>query len=513
MSSKSTNKTLFILVVAVILPVGIFTFFQLRNLMENEEILREVQKSQLQTIIFSINQHSDEVMRSMQIKLENISSIPTLGYEGIMEKYPGFREVLIVEDSLSGYIQLSSDTLISEPELRQLMDRHSKTFEKLKEYKDVGFSKLEPLPAYQGRYGNYSLLSFVIQDVAEKKSVCLVFMDPVLFIEQFLAPKMQELATDNYVITASSIIDKNLVFATDSTENEGLQTLPLWLLPDYNVNVTLKGESAASISDRRLRLNLIWIGILITFLILGFVIIVRNLRKEMQLAQLKSDFVSSVSHEIRTPLALINMFAETLLLDRVRDEKKKKEYYEIISKETSRLKNIVNKILNFSQMETQRRSHSLVEQSLNEIVSETLKTYSYHLENKGFNYQIEYASGNMTARLDAEAVTEALINLIDNAMKYSAEKKEIHLKTGGTDQEIYVEVKDYGMGISAKNQKLIFDKFYRVTKGDIYNVRGAGLGLSITKSIIDAHNGRIEVRSEEGKGSTFRLVFPRINKN
>ncbi|MEL6562147.1 MAG: HAMP domain-containing sensor histidine kinase [Bacteroidota bacterium] len=508
MRNNTTNRTLIILFVAVILPVGVFTFFQLKNLKENEEMLQEVQKGQLQTVIFSINQHSDEVIRSVQLKLENISSIPNFTYKDVLEKYPGFREIVVVSNGGEEIMGLSDEPVVSNAEMKQLLDYHQETIEKLYEYKEVGFSKLQPLPAYNSGSGAFSLVLFVIQNLEGEKSICFVMIEPVIFIEQFLAPKMQELATDNYVITASHIESQNMVYATDSTDNEGLQTLPLWVLPDYDISVTLKGASAASLSDKRFKVNLMWIFVLVLVLALGFVIIVRNLKKEMQLTQLKSDFVSSVSHEIRTPLALINMFAETLLLDRVRDEQKKKEYYEIISKETSRLKNIVNKILNFSQMETSKRSYSKVVQSLDEIVKDTLNTYSYHLQNKGFEHEVFYESEDRKANLDNEAITEALINLIDNAIKYSEEDKRIVIRTGMESDRVFVEVKDFGVGITPKNQKLIFDKFFRVTQGDIYNVRGAGLGLAITKNIVEAHSGNIELSSVYGKGSTFRLVFP-----
>jgi len=497
------------LFVAIILPVGIFTFYQLKSLKKNEEMLVEVQKSQLQTIIFSINQHSDDVMKSLQLRLENILEIPSLTYDDILQKYPGINNVIILKENSEEIVKLSKGSDITDNEIKQINSYYTKVFTKLKEYKDVGFSKLEPLPVFYAASGSYNLLTFIIQDLEGDKSICLVFIKPVIFIEQFLAPKMQELAGDNYVITASDHENGNLVYATDSTENAGLQTLPFWLLPNYDLNVTLKGESAASISERRFKLNLLWTLLLIGILILGFVIIVRNLKREMQLTQLKSDFVSSVSHEIRTPLALINMFAETLLLGRVKDEGKKKEYYEIISKETSRLKNIVNKILNFSQLETNKRSYSFSIVPIDDVVLDTLNTYSYHLDNNGFTHDVAYQAAEALVEIDTEAITEALINLIDNAMKYSGDEKHINIRTGIEENDIFVEVQDFGVGISNKDQKMVFDKFFRVTKGDIYQVRGAGLGLSITKNIVAAHNGRIDLQSLPGHGSTFKLVFPK----
>lgn len=511
MKFNSKNITLAILFIAIILPIGVFTFIQLRNLQEHEELLKGVQQRQLQTVIFSINQHSDDVMKSLLLRLENIADIPALTYDDILPKYPGLQEVAIVADSSDTVFCLSGTDLISREEIAEVLDSYQNELQRLRSYKDVGYSKLEPLAAFHATTGNYNLLAFIIKDLEGRQSVCLLFIDPVAFIEQFIAPKMQELAEESYVISASDHSSGALVYATDSTDNEGLQSLPLWLLPEYDVNVTLQGKSAAEISQDRFRLNLIWIMILTAVLVLGFVIIVRNLRREMQLTQLKSDFVSSVSHEIRTPLALINMFAETLLLERVREESKKREYYEIITKETSRLKNIVNKILNFSQLETKKRTYHFETTKIDEVVRDTLGIYSYHLGNNGFEYTISYGAGHTAASIDSEAVTEALINLIDNAMKYSGDQKLLEISTGIEDGSVYVSVRDYGIGISPKDQKMIFDKFFRVTQGDIYFARGAGLGLSITKSIMDAHAGQIALDSTPGEGSEFRLLFPVVD--
>lgn len=508
---NSKNITLAILFVAIILPIGVFTFIQLKNLQEHEELLKGVQQRQLQTVIFSINQHSDDVMKSLLLRLENIADIPALTYDDILPKYPGLREVAIVRDGLDSALCLSGTDLISRDEIAEVLDMYHNELQRLRSYKDLGYSKLEPLATFHAASGNYNLLAFIIKDLEDQQSVCLLFIEPVTFIEQFIAPKMQELAEESYVIAAAEHASGELVYATDSTDNEGLQSLPLWLLPDYDVNVTLQGKSAAEISQNRFRLNLIWIMILTAILVLGFVVIVRNLRREMQLTQLKSDFVSSVSHEIRTPLALINMFAETLLLGRVREEEKKQEYYEIITKETSRLKNIVNKILNFSQLETKKRIYRFETARVDEVVKDTLDIYSYHLGNNGFEYTVSYGAGSTAASIDSEAVTEALINLIDNAMKYSGEQKRLDISTGIEDDEVYVSVKDYGIGISDKDQKMIFDKFFRVTQGDIYYVRGAGLGLSITKSIMDAHAGRIALFSTPDEGSEFQLLFPIVD--
>lgn len=235
----------------------------------------------------------------------------------------------------------------------------------------------------------------------------------------------------------------------------------------------------------------------------------RNVRKETRLARIKSDFVSNVSHEIRTPLALINMFIETLELNRIRSEEQRKEYYEIIGQETRRLAGIVNKILNFSKIDSGNRKYRFENVNLNEIAGDVLHVYKYHLESQKFSYYFEPGSDLPSVTADAEAVTDAIINLIDNAVKYSLEKKEIHIRTGIRNHFVFIEVTDKGAGIPEKAQKFVFDKFYRVSEGSLaYKGKGTGLGLSIVRHIMDAHNGAVDLESKVGLGTTFRLDFP-----
>ena len=248
-------------------------------------------------------------------------------------------------------------------------------------------------------------------------------------------------------------------------------------------------------------------------LILGLWMIYRNIQKEIRLAQIKSDFVSNVSHEIRTPLALISMFAETLEMNRATSEEKKQEYYSIIRNEANRLASIVNKILSFSKMEAGKIDYDKEPTDLNEVVEDILKTYDYHLRSQGFNWKLSLAENMPIVETDQSAVSEALINLLDNAVKYSNGSKEIEVKLGAEGQHAFIEVKDYGLGISQEDQKYIFDKFYRVPTGAVHNTKGTGLGLTLVWRIMQAHGGSVEVESLEDNGSTFRLIFPIKNEN
>jgi two-component system phosphate regulon sensor histidine kinase PhoR len=201
------------------------------------------------------------------------------------------------------------------------------------------------------------------------------------------------------------------------------------------------------------------------------------------------------------------MYSETLVLDRIKDENKKKEYYTVIHKETNRLTKIVNSILNFSKMESGTREYDFQNYNLLEINNEVFSTYDHHIRTKGFNYNVYSENKEIIVFADKDAISESIINLIENAMKYSSDKKMFEINIGENEEGAFWEIEDYGVGISSDDQKKIFNKFYRVSSGLIHNSKGTGLGLSLVKQIMEAHKGRIIVKSKVGFGSKFRLQF------
>jgi two-component system phosphate regulon sensor histidine kinase PhoR len=163
-------------------------------------------------------------------------------------------------------------------------------------------------------------------------------------------------------------------------------------------------------------------------------------------------------------------------------------------------------------MEAGKRQYNFVDSYLNDVAENIYRSYKYHLEQKGFTFNIVKDETIPIIKIDEEAVSEAIVNLIDNAVKYSDAEKQITIRTGKENNYTFVEVEDKGIGILTKDQKKIFEKFFRVSSGNVHSVKGSGIGLSIVKHIIDAHKGRIELFSEVDKGSKFRLEFP-LNKN
>jgi len=283
------------------------------------------------------------------------------------------------------------------------------------------------------------------------------------------------------------------------------------LLPFYEVGVELREDRFGSWVASVVRTNLALIGLFFLFTVAAVAFALRLLVHELELAELKSTLVSNVSHELRTPLALIRLFSETLELGRAPDPEKAKEFLRIIHKESERLTHLIDNVLDLNRIEQGRKTYSMRPTDLAEVVRETLEAYRFQLQQQGFAVQSRIADNLPPISADPDALTQALLNLIDNAIKYSPEKKSLSVELERRDGEALISVEDHGVGIPEREQDKIFDMFYRVERGLVHSVKGSGLGLSLVKHIVEAHGGRIQVTSRPGEGSRFSIVLPLTN--
>ena len=231
--------------------------------------------------------------------------------------------------------------------------------------------------------------------------------------------------------------------------------------------------------------------------------------RQMKLSQMKSDFVSNVSHELRTPLASIRVFGEYMRLGRVSTDEKVREYGEYIEAESRRLTSLINNILDFSKIESAQKKYNLAETDIVALAHETTCGFAMPLRDKG--YAISFTAPDKILKpvtIDRDAIAQVLVNLLDNAVKYSNGHKTVDVSVDGDDRDVRINVRDRGIGIPAAEQKKIFEKFYRVGSGLIHDVKGSGLGLAIVNHVIKAHNGRVDVVSNPGDGSTFTISLP-----
>jgi signal transduction histidine kinase len=248
--------------------------------------------------------------------------------------------------------------------------------------------------------------------------------------------------------------------------------------------------------------------LVLVFLLCGIALIIRATDREARLAQAKSNFVSNVSHELKTPLSLISLFSEILELGRVNNEEKKSEYYRIIHHESRRLNKTIDNILDFSKIEAGRKTYDFVEGDIAEVINSVLSNYRYQIINSGFDIQTNIPASLPPVLIDRDAMAQAISNLLDNAIKYSREVKQLSITVEGRGAELSIEIADHGIGIPRAEQAKVFEKFYRVGNGLVHDVKGSGLGLSLVKHIVEAHQGTISVESEVGKGSRFRILLP-----
>jgi signal transduction histidine kinase len=254
------------------------------------------------------------------------------------------------------------------------------------------------------------------------------------------------------------------------------------------------------------------IGFIDLMLGAGLVLVYSNVRREMHLSHLKSDFVANVSHELKTPLALIRLFAETLELGRVPSEEKARQYYRVINKESQRLTQLINNILDFSRIEAGRKEYRFAPTDVGRIVSEVVDAYRFQIEQQGFALDVRIADDLPEVEADKEALGQALLNLVNNAIKYSRDDKYLGLDVRREGNRVLVSVADRGIGVAKSEQRKIFEKFYRAEDSLVHETKGSGLGLPLVRHIMEAHGGQVEVESVPGKGSTFTLVLP-VAKN
>jgi signal transduction histidine kinase len=252
--------------------------------------------------------------------------------------------------------------------------------------------------------------------------------------------------------------------------------------------------------------------LVLIFLLLGMALTIRATDREARLAQAKSNFVSNVSHELKTPLSLLSLFSEILELGRVNSEEKKTEYYRIIRHESLRLNKMIDNILDFSKIEAGRKTYVFAEGDMAEVIEHVLSSYRYQITNSGFDVQTKVQPELPPVLLDRDAMEQAISNLLDNAIKYSRDVKQLSITTERRGSKLSIEIADQGIGIPRAEQAKVFEKFYRVGNGLVHDVKGSGLGLSLVKHIVEAHNGTISVESEVGKGSRFTILLPLIGE-
>jgi len=234
----------------------------------------------------------------------------------------------------------------------------------------------------------------------------------------------------------------------------------------------------------------------------------RDFRREVHVANLRSQFVSAVSHELKTSLTSIRMFAETLQMRDDGDADRRHEYLETIISESERLSRLLNNVLEFSQVEQGTKRYRPESTSLADIVRASARAMQYPCQQEGFTLAVEVADDIPQVAVDRDAIEQAILNLLTNAMKYSGSSRDIALRLTADGVNALIEVSDRGVGIPEDEQRKIFEKFYRVPTSQVDGIPGTGLGLTLVRHIAEAHGGGVTVSSKAAQGSTFSIHLP-----
>jgi signal transduction histidine kinase len=294
-----------------------------------------------------------------------------------------------------------------------------------------------------------------------------------------------------------------------------LSTDPLITVSDFspvfqNAIIEVGLKEIDSIDNKVLRRRFYFgIGLFLFLLVLGLGIylLINDIQREKRLHRLRADFVSRVTHELKTPLTSINMFAEAIYMEEPNMDNKISKYSRIIVKESEKLKNMINNILDFSKSENEPLKYVLQKRNLTRVIQDALSDLDYFININNIDMEVNLQD-EVYSMINEAAIKQALSNLVSNAIKYSVPSKKIIVSLSKNDAFAVIGVEDFGLGIPEDQIGTIFEKFYRVESSYNDSIPGTGLGLTVTKAIVTAHNGQIKVASQLGKGSKFSIFIP-----
>lgn len=262
----------------------------------------------------------------------------------------------------------------------------------------------------------------------------------------------------------------------------------------------------------QLSISLIWSTLLIGVILLVFAVTIFTILKQKRLSEVKTDFINNMTHELKTPISTIALSSDVLRnVDESSDLNRIKQYASIIHAENSRLESQVERVLQLAKLEKDKIQLKKESLEIHNLIRKSLDSFDLVIAQKNGTLDLELNASNDKVYGDRVHISNVIYNLLDNATKYSNETPEIKVRTSNVNGNFVLEIEDKGKGMSSEQTKQIFEKFYRVPTGSVHDVKGFGLGLYYVKEIVKAHQGKIEVKSKLGEGSTFIVTLPQTD--
>ncbi|MEM7391965.1 MAG: HAMP domain-containing sensor histidine kinase [Verrucomicrobiota bacterium] len=328
-----------------------------------------------------------------------------------------------------------------------------------------------------------------------------------LFTEETLRSQMKDLARSGPDLPNAGITVR---LKTDPPSPSPFVTLPAGpKLPDWELTLSMDDAASFSSAANRQIATYLWTGLLaVLFIALLAALIARTLIRQIRLTRLKNDFVATVSHELKTPLASMRLLVDTLLEGQIKDAEKTEEYLRLIAGENERLSRLIENFLSFSRMERNRETFEMTRIDPGTLTDLAVAATRERFEAMDCSLDIEQPPDLVAIHADRDAMVTVLVNLLDNAVKYSNDDRRVRLRLFTDANRVCFEVQDHGIGLSRRDVKQVTTRFYQADRTLARKTGGCGLGLSIVQFIVDAHKGTLAIQSQPGRGSTFTVKIP-----
>ena len=329
-----------------------------------------------------------------------------------------------------------------------------------------------------------------------------------LLHEEFLKRNIQtDFEYGIYDCSNQCMVYGSYVSLTDHTPQELTEKeLPEWGKDNYYFGVQFPTYQANLIGQMGIWgfSTAVMVLVILFFLYALFVIL-----KQKRLSEIQKDFINTLTHEFKTPISTIAISSEVLKDPAIiQSPERLLNYATIIENENNRLRQQVERVLQIAELDKEEIHLKNEKLDVHELIQEVIKNSAIQIEEHSADITLNLKSTASSIHGDRLHLLNVCFNLLDNALKYTSDKPEIEIRTYNKDSKIFIEFCDQGIGIPEKNQKMVFDRFFRIPTGDVHNVKGFGLGLYYIKLIMKAHSGAVTLSSEEGKGSTFTLELP-----